>query len=488
MPHRSSTIRTLMAATLSAAVLSACASFQDLAPHASLTAPDRLEIRTTLGQDLPTDAPWPQQDWWQAVGDAQLDRLMREALTGNPSLKIARARIDRARALAGLADAARGPQLTGNAAGTYQRFSENGQVPPPLAGSWRSSDRLGLDFSHELDFWGKNRALFDAALGQVRAAEAEAQQARLLLSSAVARGYIDLQRSFEQRDIAQAMLHQRRQVLDLTRQRVSAGLDSRVELEQAAAAIPAAEAELAAIDEGMALLRHQLAALAGVGPDRGDAITRPAVTAGPALALPTALPAELIGRRPDVVAQRWRVEAATQDIVAAKARFYPNVNLLAFVGVQSIGIDRLLEGGSRIAGIGPAISLPIFDAGRLRSQLAGRHADFDAAVEQYNATVIDALREVADQVSSRRAIDQQIEHSRAALARFDEAYRLALLRYREGLSTYLTVLTVERQVLDQRRQLADLEARRRDTAVDLIRALGGGYTPDALPAATQPAA
>lgn len=476
-------LRPLLVATLSAAVLSACASFEGLAPNARIDSADRLQTRSTLATGIRTDAPWPHQDWWRAFGDPQLDALMSEALAGSPNLRLARARLDQARALAGLADAARAPEVTGNATGSYQRFSENGQVPPPLAGSWRSANRLGLDFSYELDFWGRNKAALEAALGRARAAEAEEQQARLLLSSALAGSYIRLQREFAQQDIAEALLAQRRNLLDLTRQRVQAGLDSKVELEQAAAAIPAAEAELAAIHERMALLRHQLAALTGAGPDRGETIARPALAADQTLALPTALPAELIGRRPDVVAQRWRVEAAAKDIDVAKARFYPNVNLLAFAGFQSIGLGRLLEGGSGIAGVGPAISLPVFDAGRLRSQLAARDAGFDAAAEQYNATLVEALREVADQVSTRRAIDTQLDRSRAALARFDEAYRLALLRYREGLSTYLTVLTVEGQVLGQRRQVADLEARRRTAAVDLTRALGGGYQPDAPPGA-----
>jgi NodT family efflux transporter outer membrane factor (OMF) lipoprotein len=258
-----------------------------------------------------------------------------------------------------------------------------------------------------------------------------------------------------------------------------------VELKQAAAAIPAAEADIAAINEQMDLLRNQLAALAGAGPDRGVAIARPAVVAQKELALPAALPADLIGRRPDVVAGRWRVEAAARDITVAKADFYPNVNLLAFAGFQSIGINHLLQGSSAIAGIGPAIRLPIFDAGRLRSQLAARNADYDVAAEQYNASLVEALREVADQVAAWRGIEIQITQSDAALARFQEAYDLALLRYREGLSNYLTVLTVEGQVLGQQRQLADLRARQRDTAVGLVRALGGGYQPEAPPPTAQ---
>lgn len=478
-------VRPFLLATLSAAVLTACASFEGLAPRAGLDDANRLATGSTLAGTSAAAAAWPATNWWTAFGDAQLDRLMNEALASSPSLRSARARLDRANAAAGLADVARMPQVTANAASTNQRFSENGQVPPPLAGSTKTSNRAALDFSYELDFWGKNAAAFESAVGNVRAAEAETQQARLLLSSALARSYIQLQREFEQQDIAEALLQQRRQLQDLTERRVRAGLDTAVEMQQASAAIPVTEAELAAIHERMALLRNQISALLGAGPDRGLAIARPTVDVAHTLALPSVLPAELIGRRPDVVAQRWRVEAAAKDIDVAKAQFYPNVNLVAFVGFQSIGLGHFLDAGSRIAGAGPAISLPIFDGGRLRSQLAVRDADYDAAAEQYNATLVEALRDVADQVASWRAIDTQLEQSRAALGRFDEAYRLALLRYREGLSTYLTVLSVEAQVLGQRRQVADLEARRRDTAVGLARALGGGFEPGASPTTAQ---
>lgn len=474
-------VPSVILAGLGVALLSACASDQGLTPKAALTDANRLAAQETLGASAGTTAPWPSSDWWRAFGDPQLDRLMDEALAGSPDLRLARARLDQAQALARLADANRSPRVDANATSVYQHFSENDLIPPPLGGSSDSDNRLALDFSYELDFWGKNQATFEAAVGRARAAEAEVQQARLLISTALAESYIQLQRLFAQQDITETLLRQRRQLLELTRQRVAAGLDSRVELEQAAAAIPAAEAEQAAIEQNMALTRNRIAALMGAGPDRGLAIARPQVGFDGTLALPTSLPAELVGRRPDVVAQRWRVEAAARDIDVAKAGFYPNVDLLAFAGFGSIGLNNLLQGSSRMAGIGPAISLPVFDAGRLRSSLAARDAEFDAAAEQYNATLVNALRDVADQVAARRALDIRLQHNQAALSRFEESYRLAELRYQQGLANYLTVLIVEEQVLSQRRQIADLQASQRSVAVGLIRALGGGYQP-----ATQP--
>ncbi len=214
----------------------------------------------------------------------------------------------------------------------------------------------------------------------------------------------------------------------------------------------------------------------GEGPDRGLALARPMLRArGTPLALPARLPASLLGRRPDVVASRWRVEAAARGIDAARARFYPDVNLLAFAGFQSLGLSGFLEAGSRVAGVGPALTLPLFDGGRLRSELAARDADYDAAVARYDRTLVDALRDLGDRLASIRGVAAQAHEQRAALATAREAYALALARYREGVGAYLSVLSAETQVLAQQRLEADLRAREFDNRIELVRALGGGF-------------
>ena len=198
------------------------------------------------------------------------------------------------------------------------------------------------------------------------------------------------------------------------------------------------------------------------------------------------MPAELLGRRPDLVAQRWRVEAAQQNIANAKAQFYPNVNLLAFIGLQSLGSAGFLTAASRTLGIGPAVTLPIFEGGRLRANLAGTNADYDIAVEQYNQTLADALRDVVDQLASWRSVEQQ--RVAAASSRCDsaqEAYDLALLRYREGIGNYLQVLSVEAPLLEQQSLDAELRARQLAIAVNLVRALGGGFDASLAPVASR---
>ena len=291
----------------------------------------------------------------------------------------------------------------------------------------------------------------------------------------MAADYADLARLYEERDVAERSLASRGETLDLVSRRVTNGLDTRGELNQAQAGVPSARADLDLIDEQIAQTRDAIAALLGQGPDRGLALQRPATTRLKAFGLPARLSADLIGRRPDVVAARWRAEAAAKRIGEAKAAFYPDINLTAFVGQQSLYLRELFAAGSDVGQVGPAISLPIFDAGELRGRLRGAKADYSEAVASYDAALTQALREVADAAASERALDQRLKDSREALADREEAYRIARLRYEGGLANYQTVLIAEDSVLQSRRTVVDLEARAFSLDIQLIKALGGGY-------------
>lgn len=464
---------------LAALLLAGCASFAGIEPAATRTAP------ASLGATVSPIA-WPAAGWWEGFDDPVLNRLIDQALAGHPSLRLAQARLAKARAAAGVAESARGPQLNADADSTRRRFSENADVPPPLAGSVQNINHARLNGSWELDFFGRHWAALEAALGSARAAEADAQAARVLLASDVARNYFRLGALVAQREVARASLAQRDAILQLVDSRVRAGIDSRVELRQAEGGLPEIRRDLEALEEQIGLARHALAALTGQGPDALGELAPTLATVHPQ-PLPATLPADLVGRRADLAAARWRVEAALRDAEAAKATFYPNINLVGLAGFSSIGLDNWFRGGSRELGLGAAIHLPLFDAGRLRSQLRGATAEADAAVESYNATLLQAVREVADTVTSAQAVARQATEQNAAQAAAEGALDLALQRYRAGLSTYLTVLTAEANVLAQRRIAIDLKARGVDANLQLIRALGGGFTADAR-TSTAPAA
>lgn len=458
----------------SALVLTACASLPPAQPPRVAKAPQAYETAQSLAAPA---ADWPADAWWAAYGDPQLNALEDEALKGSPTLAAAEARLRRAQALAAQARAADLPQVGLSAQAGESKQSYNNGIPPAFVPrGYNDVGRVALDFSWELDFWGKNRAAIAAATSESKAAQADAAQARLTLSTAIASTYAELSRLYAQRDVAEQAVRLRQETSDLTAKRVANGLDTKAESEQAAAGPPASKAELSALDEQIALTRNALAALVGAGPDRGLAIGRPAKAAIKPFGLPANLPANLIGRRPDVVAAKWRAEAATARTRQAKAAFYPDINLAGFVGVQSLYLDKLFSSGSDIGQVGPALSLPIFEGGRLRAGLRGAEADRDAAVANYDAALIQALREVADVTASEKALASRLADARAALTANENAYRIARLRYEGQLSTYQSVLLAEQSVLAQRRLVADLESRAFALDIALIRALGGGFT------------
>jgi NodT family efflux transporter outer membrane factor (OMF) lipoprotein len=462
--------------------LGGCAGYSDIQASHTPRPVDTFAASDTFAaqpdpQSQAATFQWPDQQWWTAFGDAQLNVLIEEALAYSPSLDAAAARVKAAQAYTGNARSALYPLVTGSADIQYVHLSENWEFPPPFGGSTVFDNKIQLNASYELDFWGKNRSAVQAAVSAEQASLAEQQSARLLLTSAVAKTYVELQRLYLLRDVATQTLQQRTTIFDLTRQRLEAGIDSQAELKQAEAQLPALRGQLAQIDEAIGSARTALAALLGAGPDRGQRIERPQLAGAPAATarLPATLPLDLLGRRPDIVAARWRVEASERDTDVAKAQFYPNVNLTAFVGTYSIGIDNITANGSDMYSIGPAIQLPIFAGGKLRANLKGKYAAYDSAVATYDQTLTEALHEVADQLNALKWLEVRQREQRAALDVAHSAQDLATQRYRAGLGNYLSVLSAETLVSAQEQIGAELSARSLELQVNLIKALGGGF-------------
>lgn len=441
------------------------------------TEPAALGTEQTLAAAHVDAAAWPREGWWQTLGDGQLDALVSEALAASPSLEIAQARLRAAQGQALAAGAARLPTAALDAEATRQRYPQNGLFPPPYAGNWVTDGRVALDFSFDLDFWGRNRALLAAARAGVDAAEADRAAARLALAVAVTQAYIQLDLNFALLDVANDNLKQQQSILELTQQRVGAGLENTARVKQSEASLALTRAGVASVQANIELARNQLAALVGAGPDRGRTLTRPHLTAPADLTLPSALPADLLGRRPDVAAARAQVEEASHGVSAAEAAFYPNVNLMAFAGLQSIGLSKLFEADDRILGAGPALSLPVFNRGALRGGLQGRQAQFDLSVGQYNQTLLDAVHQVADVVANWRGLERESAEQQIAMDAAQRSYDLTTDRYRAGLDNYLSVLSSQNQLLLTQGLRAQLQARRLAFSVDLVRALGGGYAP-----------
>jgi len=391
----------------------------------------------------------------------------------------AQARVMKAAAAAGEARSAELPTLEGDGSYAEVKQSLNQGFPPEFAQylprGYHSSGYLALKFGYEFDFWGKNRAAIAAATSELHAAQADAAEARLALSTGIALGYADLGRLFAERDVAERSVKNKEETAGLVLRRVENGVDTRAELKEAEAGAPAARAQLAAVDEEIAQTRNRIAALMGAGPDRGIGIERPAALHIKAFGLPGELQAQLLGRRPDIVAARWRAEAAAKRIHVARAQFYPNINLSAYIGQQALVANLLFRSSSQIGSVGPAITLPIFEGGRLREQYRGARSDYEDAVASYDTSLVQALQELADAAASERALGVRLSESRAALAADEEAYKLIRLRYEGGLANYQSVLLAEDAVLQARVIVADLDARAFTLDVQLVQALGGGY-------------
>ncbi len=449
----------------------------NMGPKPTLSEPAAYETARTFTD---TSGAWPTDQWWKAYGDPQLDALIDEAIAGSPDARIAEARLRQAQAIAQQAGGALWPEVGAEGSLDTRRQSLNMGLAPGfqnfLPRGWHTGSRLAGTLNYELDLFGRNRAALAAAKAEAQAAAIEVVAARLALATSVASAYADLVRLNADRAAAADAVRVRKDTAGLISARAQQKLEHQGGVSQADAEAAATQADMDAIERQIEVTRHQLAALLGKGPDRGVDITVPTAAAIKPLGLPPSLALDLIGRRPDIVAARLRAEAAAKRIDVAKANFYPNINLAAFIGLEALDLRDVTKHSSLMGYVGPALSLPLFDGGKRRGGYRLARAEYDEAVAMYDWTVANALREAADAVTNQRALAAQLINARAALTASENAYRIAGLRYRGGLSRFLDVLTAEDKTLILRRNVADLEAQTFAQHVALVRALGGGFT------------
>ncbi|WP_322027741.1 efflux transporter outer membrane subunit [Burkholderia sp. BCC1977] len=455
-----------------AGTLSACVNYAGIHGDAAMADPQQYVTQQSLPYE---QGHWPTADWADQFGDVQLKALIDEALKASPTLDQARARVAAAQAYSESARAGTMPRVDASYALTRQQFSGTALVPPPYGGSWQTENRGILGASYELDLWGKKREALRASVSGLQASRADAETVRLTLTTSIARTYNELARLSLLHDIAQREIDWRAQIDRIAAGRIASGLDTQVERETARANLATSRALLKSLDGRMLTTRYQIAALLGAGPDRGLRIARPTLGSGNEVRLPDNLPADLVSRRPDIVAARWHVDALAHGVKEAKAEFYPDINLSAAIGLDAFGFGRFLTAASRTASVGPAIHLPIFDAGALRAQLKGRYADFDLAVATYNQALVTALSEVATQLAGVRSTDAQLVDAQAAQEAALKAAALALAQYKAGLTNQLTVLNADVNALSADQNVANLRMDRRDRQIALASALGGGF-------------
>lgn len=462
--------RVFIAALL--AVLSAGCVPRGIVPQQTAIGGDTLGLSATL-------APAVADNWWTAFGDSQLDRLVARAQAGNPTLGEAFARLRAAKAGVESADSALYPRLDFNAQEQRDRLSHAYIYPPPYAGTFRWIGTIETDLSWDIDFWGKEASQLDKARSLKATAQLDTDAARLAIAGAVVQAYIDLDRAYKLADVAARTESDRRDTLALTERRIKDGLDSQVEEQEAQALYAQAREDRVRADSERDIVVHEIAALIGRGADVYASITRPAITRDAALSLPDTLPADLLARRPDVLAARARIDAAMAGRKSAAAAFYPDVNLLASAGWAAIGLSPLFSTTSLQYGGGPAIHLPIFDAGKLRADYAGATAELDFAIADYNAALTAAVQQTADALTRIRSLENERVEHRRMLDAAEKGYQLGLTRYRAGLANQLTVLDAQSVLLEARQGDVELGADNAIQRVTLLLAIGGGFKPNA---------
>ena len=457
--------------------LTGCISSQGIAPQASRLDETKL-ITDKAIQEAAREASWPSDQWWRAYGDPQLNKWVTLALANNPTLAEAGARLRQAQAMIGVAESAESPQVDFTAEIQRKRWPKDRYFygPSILSGrtSWNAVGEFG--FVYNLDLWSALRNNAERALDVAKISATEERAAALELQHNVVRAYIQLALSYAELDIAEASLQQREQLLHLAERRLRMGLGTEFEVSEAESPIPEARRQVDLLEEDIKLSKNQLAALAGKGPAAGEEIQRPRLTLHAEPQLPSNLPLELVGRRPDVVASRWMVAAQARGIEVSKAEFYPNVNLKASLGGRSSqgSLLEFLTTDKMTYSIGPAVSLPIFDAGRRRGQLKAATAGYDQAVEQYNQTLIGALKNISDHLVRLHSLHEQTEFVAKGVETAELRYQLSQEAFKRGLSDYRGVLEAQTLLFDQQRLQEKIRAEQWAVHAGLWVELGGG--------------
>jgi NodT family efflux transporter outer membrane factor (OMF) lipoprotein len=468
---------------LAAALLAGCVTPPREDPHPRKLVDHEVGLSGTAAEPVA-------DNWWNSFEDPQLDRLIRQGLKDSPTLAQARARVAAALAQVQSAQAALGPKANLDMSSLYQRAPQNYFVPPPLAGHTSWVSQAGVSLSWDLDFWGRQADAVHGARDLAQSARFDEENARLMLAGAIAKGYIELYRQNALADIAQRSEAQRQNILDITRRRVSAGLDTQLEIREAEGQLPQARVAHEQAQAAADLAVHELATLSGQGADGYAAIQRPVLNVQAALPVPAELPINLLARRPDVLSARLSVESADAQRLAAKAAFYPDISLHALAGIGAFGLNNLVQWNARGYGVGPVLSLPIFDGGRLRAEYRGSEAQLDGAISSYNDTVLRAVQQTADQLTQLDALAREQRDQQQTLDATEAAYKLAEERYRAGLAGYLSVLNAETQVLAARQTMVDILTSQAAARVTVLLAVGGSFDPRAsgIIAAAQPVA
>ncbi|WP_158899700.1 efflux transporter outer membrane subunit [Burkholderia sp. L27(2015)] len=468
--------RTVAVSALAMLLLSACISAPD--------APQQVVQSRANQLGLAAQSAAIGERWWESFDDPQLGRLIDEGMKGNPNLEAALARVRVADATVSVQRAAELPQVSADGQVLDQRFSREGLIPPPYAGTTRWVPTVQSNLDWDLDLFGRQRAVVAMARSDAEAAGLDAAEARLIISTSIAQTYIGLARTQQLITVTHGFVKTREDALALTRSKARYSLASEFDERTAETLLAQAQqAELRATEQ-RDLLIHALAALVGRGADFYPTLSAPTLALNKRPRVPDTLPADLLGRRPDLLAGQARIDAAVSGEKVARADFLPDVDLMALAGLASVGFGNFLSAGATTYGGGVAIHVPIFEGGRLRAQYRRASADLDAAVANYNDSVLRAVRESADALTKVRSNDSDLAQQDRIVAGLRDTVRLDAVRTSTGLGSKLDAIDSGFRLLEAEQERVNLQAEGLSRRVQLIAALGGGFISNPTTATT----
>jgi NodT family efflux transporter outer membrane factor (OMF) lipoprotein len=424
----------------------------------------------------PRDA-LPRGAWWTMFGDRELDALMVRVEVSNQTLRAAEARFRQSRALADQARAALFPTLSANASATRSKSPSLSNQPSFAVGAVNNYN-VSLNTSWELDLWGRVRRSVEAGEALWQASAAELEAARLSAYAALAQNYFALRLADATRQLLEDTVAAYERTLELTRNRYAAGVVARVDVVQAEVQWKSAQAQLIDVGVERAQLEHAIALLVGEAPAAFSIERAPFAASMPAI--PVGLPSELLERRPDIAAAERNVAAANARIGVAQAAFFPAITLSGAAGFRSTDLADLLTAPSRFWSLGAALAQALFDGGLREAQKQQAIAVYDEDAATYRQSVLTAFQEVEDNLAALRILDEEARLQDEVVQAARHALELTTNQYQAGVVSYLNVISAQTTLLTNERAASSLLGRRLTACVALVKALGGGWSAEAL--------
>ncbi len=459
--------------------LSGCVSLPKDEQTAHLLPPPSVElsVEKSLESGLFEIKDWPRSNWWAIFQSDQLNQLIVEALRQNPTIQRVEKRVTSAKQIAKVVRSRLFPLLFFDADESWEYLSYHGlyrALNPHVPINANLVD-LTLSFTYEFDFWGKNRNLFLAAVGESKAQEAESAEVQLIVTTSLAQAYFALQTNLLRKNLYEQLVQVRQETFTLQRLLQKKALLSKLQPLLSEENLLEAQKWLLTIKDEIEVDRHLINVFRGKGPDAPLILDQEFSFPLKQLPIPSNLSLDLLARRPDLMAQIWRVEALAHEVGAAKADFYPDIHLTALIGLESVLYRFLLNTHSKTAALQPAIHLPIFTAGAIRANIRAKKAQFDAAVNDYNDLLLKSAQEVADLLVLAQTIYQQKQDQEQIVQAAAERFALTNLRQQKGLDNMLSwYLSKEEWIFKQLDDVSLLYSQYLAT-IKLIKALGGGY-------------